>query len=251
MNNDQRAHSPAQWCRRTALDLSVSLYLSSAAIAWAQTGALEDAERERLEGMATQFVRTEAVPLAAAAAGRLDIESGRLDSRLQLADCRNAEAFLPPGARAWGRTRVGIRCREGAHWIVYLSVDVHVIAPVVVAARPIGANQRLIGEDLRLADIDLTREPPGLSTDLRDLIGRMTNRPIGAGLPIRPEFSRAANVMQAGDPVKVLFQGRGFTIESDGKAVSNAADGEPVRVQVESGRVISGTAHDGRRVEVR
>jgi flagella basal body P-ring formation protein FlgA len=54
---------------------------------------------------------------------RVEIEPGRLDPRLRLAPCERIEAFLPPGARAWGRTRVGLRCAQGpTPWNVYLPV---------------------------------------------------------------------------------------------------------------------------------
>ena len=48
---------------------------------------------------------------------RVEIEPGRLDPRLRLAPCERIEPYLPPGARAWGRSRVGLRCVQGpAPW---------------------------------------------------------------------------------------------------------------------------------------
>ena len=71
------------------------------------------------------------------------------------------------------------------------------------------------------------------------------------GSPLRAEYGKSRVVIQSGDPVKVVFVGNGFTVEGDGRAVNGAADGDSVRVQVDSGHVISGTARDGRRVEMR
>jgi flagella basal body P-ring formation protein FlgA len=50
---------------------------------------------------------------AGASALRTEIELGELDSRLRLAPCAKVEPFLPPGARLWGKTRLGLRCTEG------------------------------------------------------------------------------------------------------------------------------------------
>ena len=79
----------------------------------------------------------------------------------------------------------------------------------------------------------------------------MLTRAVTPGTPLRPEWLRAKTVITAGDNVKVLYMGEGFSIAADGRALANATDGQSIRVQVDSGKVLSGTARDGRRVEVR
>ena len=72
---------------------------------------------------------------------RVEVEPGRLDPRLRLAPCERVEPHLPPGAQAWGRTRVGLRCTEGPKpWNVYLPVTVKVFAPALVAAAALPAG---------------------------------------------------------------------------------------------------------------
>jgi len=43
----------------------------------------------------------------------------------------------------------------------------------------------------------------------------------------------------------------GFRVTSEGRALNAAADGEPVRVRMGTGQVVSGTARNGGVVEVR
>ena len=50
---------------------------------------------------------TDAAPL------RMQVSVGQLDARLRLTPCARVEPYLPPGARLWGRTRLGLRCLEG------------------------------------------------------------------------------------------------------------------------------------------
>jgi flagella basal body P-ring formation protein FlgA len=53
-----------------------------------------------------------------------------------------------------------------------------------------------------------------------------------------------------GDPVKLVGRGHGFSITTDAVALAAATEGQPVRVRLESGKILTGTAHDGRIVEV-
>ena len=71
-----------------------------------------------------------------------------------------------------------------------------------------------------------------------------------AGQPLRPDMLRAVMAVQAGDPVKLVLLGEGFAVNADGFALAAAADGQPLRVRTDSGRVVVGTLR-GRTVEIR
>lgn len=191
---------------------------------------------------------------AAAAVGqaqaRVEVTLGQLDPRLQLAPCARIESFLPANTRLWGRTRVGLRCTAGAGWTVQLPVTVRVFGPALVAARPLAVGQAPTAADLQTAEIEWTREPQGVVTDEAQLDGRVLARTIAAGQPLPLAALRAPQVVAAGDPVRLQGQGAGFTVGADAVALGAALDGQPVRVRTESGRVLTGTARAGRRVEV-
>ena len=66
---------------------------------------------------------------------RMEVSVGQLDPRLRLAPCARVEPHLPAGARLWGRTRLGLRCVEGAvRWNVYLPITVKAFGPAWVLA---------------------------------------------------------------------------------------------------------------------
>lgn len=199
-----------------------------------------------------QFVQHETSTLAARLGSdvRLEVTIGALPSGLQLAPCAHIEPFLPSGARLWGRSRVGMRCIDGAHWSVLVPVTVKVFGPAWVASRPLPALQPIALDDLHQAEVEWTRESQGVATDASQIDNHVLMRPIGVGQPIPLAALRMPQVVGQGDPVKVLGQGRGFAIQTDGIALATAQDGQSVRVRIESGRILTGTARAGRVVEV-
>jgi flagella basal body P-ring formation protein FlgA len=225
-----------------ALSLSLSLSLS----------VLQPAHAQVTPDSLRQYVQREAASGLPAAAGgvRIDVTVGQLDQRLQLAPCARIEPFLPNGVRLWGRANVGLRCVEGATWSVLLPVTVRVFGPALVAARPLNPQVPLSQDDVQIAEVEWTREAQGVVTDAQQLANRVLQRPISVGQPIPVAALRAPTVISQGDPVRVIGNGRGFSISAEAIALASAQEGQAVRVRTDSGRVLSGTARAGRQVEV-
>jgi len=202
-----------------------------------------------LDAALRSFVEDQASRQTATAGARLHIDIARLDGRLPA--CARAEPFLVPGTRLWGRSRIGVRCLEGARWTSYVPVEVSAFGSAMVLVRPVTSGEPVAREDFQLQEIELTAEPPGLLAEPAAVENRVAARYLAVGTALRAEHLRARPVMLQGDPVKVVFLGPGFTVEGEGTAAASAVDGQSVRVQVDSGRVISGTAREGHRVEIR
>lgn len=181
---------------------------------------------------------------------RLVIQVGQFDTRVNLAPCARAEPFVPPGGRLWGRTQVGIRCTQGASWSIRLPVQIQVFAPVVVAVTPLAAGAAVGRHEVRLEEFDLTRENAPLVTDPATLDGKLLTRAVAAGQPVRLDALRSPPSVNAGDPIGISVIGQGFTITSEGVALTPGSDGQPLRVRTESGRVVAGILRD-RRIELR
>jgi flagellar basal body P-ring formation protein FlgA len=190
-------------------------------------------------------------PRPGAAPPRVEVVAGALDPRLRLAPCRHVDAYLPAGARAWGRTRIGLRCTDGAtRWNVFLPLTVRVWAPAVVLAAPLPAGSVLTAEHLALAEVDWAAEPASVFVDPARLVGRTLARPLPAGGAPRQSDLRARQWFAAGDTVRVVARGPGFSVGSDGTALSPGVEGQPSRVRTEGGRVVSGQPVGERRIEV-
>lgn len=182
--------------------------------------------------------------------GQVSITVGPIDPNNQLAPCDALEASLPAGGRAWGRTSVVVRCRQEGGWTQYVSVQIRVKGEYFVATRALSAGHVLGERDIALQQGDLTDLPGNMVTDSRLALGRILVMPVAAGRPLRRDLLRQANVIQAGQTVKILSKGAGFQVSSEGQALNGAADGQVVRVRTAGGQVISGLARSSGTVEI-
>ncbi|RQS64211.1 flagellar basal body P-ring formation protein FlgA [Burkholderia sp. Bp8963] len=167
-----------------------------------------------------------------------------------LAACTTLEPFLPTGARLWGRTTVGVRCAGERPWTVYLQAKVTVQATYYVAARQIAPGEPLTAADLVARDGDLTVLPLAVITDPAQAIGATALARVAAGLPLRQDMLKSAASVSAGQTVRVVAAGRGFTISAEGSALANAAPGQSVRVRMAAGQIVTAIVKDAGTVEI-
>lgn len=157
-----------------------------------------------------------------------------------LPHCDAPELFLPSGARLWGRVSVGVRCTAGTPWTRYVQASVAVVARYYVAARQLDAGETLTLADTAIQEGDLTALPAGVIVDPAQLNSVTVLNRIALGAPIRREFLRAVSVVQQGQNIKLITQGPGFVVSTEGKAMTSAAVGSVVQAKTQSGQLISG-----------
>ena len=201
-----------------------------------------------------ETVRNGAIQFAwqqsAAQPGTVTVSAGPLDPRLRLPACQAMEFFIPTGTRLWGNSNIGARCNAPSPWVVYIPVTVSITTEVVFAARPLGSGQTIADADILLRKEDITQFASGVITDPRQALGKTTTIGVAAGYPLRLDMLRAPYVIQQGQSVKILARGQGFHVNAEGKALTNAAEGQIVSVRSGSGQIIKGTAREGGIVEV-
>lgn len=193
-----------------------------------------------------RFLRGQTAGLA----GEVVIEAGRVDDRNQLPPCRQLQAFLPAGARAWGAVTVGVRCIAPANWTLYVPSRVKLNADYLTTARALTARQTVGPEDLGSAHGDVAALPGDILTDPVQAIGHPARYAVAAGQPLRAGMLVLPPVVRQRDQVRVVSTGSGFSVSNEGKALNNAAAGQVVKVRLSSGRVVSGVARPDGVVEV-
>jgi flagellar basal body P-ring formation protein FlgA len=186
---------------------------------------------------AEDFLRQQAVGLP----GRVTLSVPPIAPR-GLAACDNLQAFMAPGAPMWGRTTVGVRCTGAKPWTIYLLARVSVQATYYVAGRSFSPGDVIQMVDLVPREGDLSVMPRAIVTDPAQVVGAVVENRISAGLPLRSDLVRSPQAIQMGQTVKVVAQGDGFSISTDGNAMNNAGPGEQVRVKTSSGQTVVGTA---------
>ena len=181
--------------------------------------------------------------------GEVKVTVGAIDPRLNLAPCPAPQAFFMPGARAWGKTTVGVRCAAPT-WTIYVQAMVSVQGEYVTNAVPLAQGQTIEAGQLSLMKGDLAMLPPGVATDIAQVVGRSSNVSLPPGTPLRLDTLKSKPVVQPGQLVKLVSSGNGFSVSAEAKALSMAGEGQPVQVKTASGQQVTGIAKAGGLVEV-
>ncbi len=182
--------------------------------------------------------------------GQVIANVGNIDERITLPKCPELTPFLPSGARLWGKTSIGVRCNSQTAWTIYVQAEIKVMANVLHATQPVTRGQTLNIEDFAPQQVNLTRMPEGIFTDPAQVIGKTAKNNIASGQPLRQQMLRDPYIILRGQKVKLVVQGRGFSVSSDGQALADAAEGQVVQIRNQSGRIISGVARHNSIVEV-
>ena len=182
--------------------------------------------------------------------GQITVTVGAIDPRLNLAACTAPEAFLPNGARAWGKTSVGVRCVAPSPWTVYIPAMVQVQGEYLAAAVPLAQGQTIGPNDIARVSGDLTALPPGIVTEQSQAVGHTLARSVAVGAPLRQDALRSQQAVAQGQVVRLVSSGPGFKVTADGRALANGSDGQVVQVKTQNGQVVSGVARAGGTVEV-
>ena len=182
--------------------------------------------------------------------GQISVTVGAIDPRLNLAACAAPEPFLPNGARAWGKTSVGVRCTAPSPWTVYIPAMVQVQGDYLAAAVPLAQGQTVGPNDIARVRGDLTALPPGIVTEPSQAVGYTVARTVALGAPLRQDALRSQQAVAQGQMVRLVSSGPGFRVTTDGRALANGSDGQTIQVRAPNGQVVSGVARAGGLVEV-
>ena len=182
---------------------------------------------------------------------RMEVSVGQLDERLRLSPCARIEPYLPAGARLWGRTRLGLRCLEGAtRWNVFLPVTVQAFGPAWVLTGDIKSGAVLSEADATEMEVDWAAENAAILAEPSLWVGQVASRPLKAGQALRQPMLRAPQVFPAGAQVRVSAQGNGYAISASGQAMTAGSIGQTIRIRMDNGKVVTGIVQDDGTINV-
>jgi flagella basal body P-ring formation protein FlgA len=186
-----------------------------------------------------------------AGVSRVEVVVGQLDQRLRLAPCQRVEPYLPANARLWGKSRIGLRCAQGtSNWNVYLPITIKAYGRALVATTGVASGSVLKAGDLVEAEVDLAEDASPALVNPGQAVGRTVAQALRPGQSLRSGHLKARVWFAAGDTVKVLALGPGFSLEGEAQALSNGIEGQPARIRTENGRVLTGQPVGERRIEL-
>lgn len=210
-----------------------------------RAGALEPAQAIR--DAAADFIRQQ----YAGQSADLDIQPGRLDSRLRLPACgKTLETFLPAGAKIQHNSSVGVRC-PAPEWSLYVPVTVAVYARVLVAGGPLPRGTTLRAGQFHAERRDTTTLAWGYFTDPEALAGKETARFVGAGTVLSPGMVQNPVIIERGQRVTLRASAGGIRVTMQGEALGRGRVDERVRVRnLSSRRVVEGIVRANGIVEI-
>lgn len=239
-----------RWLQHGALALATVAAAALAGPAVAQDAAADPAAdlapiTQRWLDDAVARNQTAGMPL------RMEVSVGNLDPRLRLAPCARVEPYLPVGARLWGRTRLGLRCVQGATaWNVFLPVTVKAYGPAWVLTSNVAPGAVLTANDATESEVDWAADTHAVVANPDQWVGQVASRQLVAGQALRQNMVRAPQLFRAGAQVKVVAQGPGYAVTAAGQALAAAGAGDTVRIRMNNGRIVAGIVGSDGTVEV-
>lgn len=174
--------------------------------------------------------------IAGATETEVQVDVGPFDTS-RLPPCSELESYSPPGIRKIGRTRVGIRCNKPLAWNILVPVRITRVGNYITAQQPIKQQETIQANDLAIKHGELPDNPV---TQKSDAIGKSAITALRPGQAIRTDQLRLQRIIHQGQVVRVVVQGPGYQVKSEGKAINDGAIGESVRVRMASGKTIVG-----------
>ncbi|SFB98154.1 flagella basal body P-ring formation protein FlgA [Marinospirillum celere] len=179
------------------------------------------------------------------------VEFRPLDPRLRLDRCSSPLLFAVHGnSDLRGRVNLRVTCQE-ENWFIFITAEVQVLEPVVVARSTLDRGARLSTQMLEVRKMDTSRIRGDYFSSIQEVVGMQVRNRIRAGDPVT---SRQINVTQAvnrGDQVIIQARSETLRIRMTGEALEAGRIGDQIRVRnLQSGRTLRARIVDRGLVEV-
>lgn len=163
---------------------------------------------------------------------QLRIRVSPLDHRLRLTHCDTPlETFEPPGGIGLGRTTVGVSCSRPKPWTLYVSANVGVEMPVVVAIRDLARGDPILPTDLELQRMDTSHLLRGHFTEIDELVGQRLKRTLRRGQVVTPSMLLLLKSVRRGEQITIRSALGSIEVRSQGKALRSGDPGDLIPVE--------------------
>ncbi|MCL6414437.1 flagellar basal body P-ring formation protein FlgA [Aestuariirhabdus sp. Z084] len=225
--------------------LAASLLLFSA-VAMAQSSQAD------IKAMVETYLQGKAQQQQVSPSTRIEVEANPLDPRLNLPTCsvplkliENERHHRP------GRQTVRIECAGSHPWGIYVTANIRIFRPVVIANQLINKKAPITNDVLRLEERNIAELRGGYYTNFNALTHTVAKRMIRPGQALAPTHVKAREVVQKGDFVTITAKGQQLSVKMSGTALSDGKINQQIRVRNNrSERIIKATVTGPKQVEV-
>ena len=185
-------------------------------------------------------------------AAEITVLPAEIDRRLRLAQCTQPlESFSPSSVSSGAKQTVGIRCHGTQNWTLYVAVRVEVSKPVLVAEHRLERGRVLSATDFRLEKRMVSELHRGYIENPANALGSKLKQTLKRGDVLAPGALKRPPAVKRGSQVTILGRTGGIEVRMAGKALSDGARGERIKVKnSSSNRQIEATVIDHGIVEV-
>ena len=152
-----------------------------------------------------------------------------------------------------GRTplEVTVRPERGRPVRFWVTADIAVLAPVVVARHPLARLREIGPADVAVETRNLAAVPSDACRSLEEVVGKRTRTAVAAGAPVSRSRIEEPPLVRRGDLVTVAVENDRLVVRTLGEVLENGGRGDRVRVRnLRSRKEIRGEVVDGRTVRV-
>ena len=165
--------------------------------------------------------------------GKLKVTAAELDNRLRFSTCSSPlEATLPGKQNLSGNVTVLVKCPTES-WQLYVPVNVQLTLPKVVASVALGRGMIITRDKLSVQMVESRFQRGNSFEDPNEIIGSKVKRSVKLGEMIQ---ARDICLVCRNDTVIIRAGTGGLNIVTEGKALSDGAIGEEIRVQNKTSR---------------
>ena len=203
---------------------------------------------QSIQAAAETFVRAQ---MPANARGII-VTAAALDSRLRLAQCaKPLQAAQVSGSRLQARSAIGVSCKRGAEWTIYVPVSIESEIPVLVLRTSATRGARLTATEVATETRRVSGLAVGYVTDARQLERHTVARPLPAGSMLTADMLIPDFIVRSGEDVTLVAVARTSIPPATGRALADGRDGSRIRVQnLSSLKVVEGVVDSDRAIHV-
>jgi flagella basal body P-ring formation protein FlgA len=171
---------------------------------------------------------------------RLELENTPLSSTHQLAPCPDKVEVNGGSATKLFRQQLTLTCNQPIKgWPINVSTDMKVFVPVVISTAIINRGDNISATQIKLEQIDITRNNRGFYNSTNQITGMSAKRRIRANQILTPDIIDQPQLIKRGEKVKIIANRDGISASMAGEALEKGSEGEVIRVKnLSSGKTI-------------
>ncbi|CAL4322679.1 Flagella basal body P-ring formation protein FlgA [Buchnera aphidicola (Eriosoma grossulariae)] len=154
--------------------------------------------------------------------------------------CDHPKIILSPHSPMWGRINAIITCNKHRQSIQF---DLQMYGKYFIAKQYLIFGKNISLDDLTIVTGRLDTLSSNICLNINEIINNVTSRNIQKNEPIVFSMFHKPWLVKIYQRVAILIKGCGFTIMSEGKALSNAFYNDKINIALDNGKIIAGVVN--------